>query len=182
MKHLSIIKLVFLLILISGTNCKKNPLSELDKLPPATQIGAKTFGCLINGKAWLPDNGCTLLCPSSLKFYYDNINGGQFSTRAELTVNGRSEYINFGLDSCNKTGSYIFSTGLSGRSFAYNDYKKLTCQTLFSNDTGTEINGYLNIARFDLQNGVISGTFEITLSRSGCETINITNGRFDAKL
>ncbi len=183
MKHkiLSLVWLMFITTILSSS-CKKNKISEIDKLPPATQTGVKTFGCLVNGKAWIPDNGCALLCPSSLKFYYDNINGGQFSTKTELTINGRKEYINFGFDSCNKIGEYIFSTGMPGRSFAYNDYNKPNCQTLFSNDTGTAISGYFNITRFDLPNGIISGTFEITLSKQGCETINITNGRFDAKL
>jgi len=26
----------------------------LEQLPPATQTGANTFGCLLNGEAWTP--------------------------------------------------------------------------------------------------------------------------------
>lgn len=40
----------------------------------------------------------------------------------------------------------------------------------------------MSITRFDLSMGIISGTFEFTLSKTGCETISITDGRFDAKL
>ena len=39
-----------------GASCKKNKpqKTELEKLPPVTQTGANTFGCLINGKAFTP--------------------------------------------------------------------------------------------------------------------------------
>src|SRR5688572_8072475 len=30
------------------------PVAEIDKLPPATQTGANTIGCLVNGKALVP--------------------------------------------------------------------------------------------------------------------------------
>jgi hypothetical protein len=40
--------------------------SEIDKLPPATQTGANTAGCLVNGKAFLPKGyfpgGASLYC------------------------------------------------------------------------------------------------------------------------
>jgi hypothetical protein len=39
--------------------CKKTkidpvPVPAIDQLPPITQTGANTFGCLINGNVWLP--------------------------------------------------------------------------------------------------------------------------------
>ncbi|MBS1557911.1 MAG: hypothetical protein JST69_04210 [Bacteroidetes bacterium] len=43
-----------MLLLASCDLFKKNdpkPLTELEKLPPATQTGKNTFGCLVNGKA-----------------------------------------------------------------------------------------------------------------------------------
>ena len=56
MKHLN---LVLLLIAFSslGLHCKKEEPSELSKLPPITNFGAQTFGCLINGKAWTAEYG-----------------------------------------------------------------------------------------------------------------------------
>jgi len=179
---LSITLLLSITFLLTASSCKKNKLSELDKLPPVTQTGANTFGCLVNGQAWIPDNGCTLLCPRALKFYYDNSSGGSFSARAELTINGRKEYINFAIDSCNKKGEYLFKTGMQERSFAYNNYNDNNCPTLFNQDSGVTIGGYVNINRFDLSNSIVSGVFEITLTKQGCKTIQITNGRFDAKL
>ncbi len=40
---------VLLIVLFS---CKKD-----DLLPAATQNGANTFGCKVNGKTWIPDGG-----------------------------------------------------------------------------------------------------------------------------
>lgn len=53
----------FLIVLLATTllaaSCKKDKAqddrTELEKLPPITQTGANTFGCLVNGKAWLPN-------------------------------------------------------------------------------------------------------------------------------
>jgi len=48
---------LFLLIvgLILITSCDKDDdQNPLDKLPPITQNGAQTFGCLINGKPFIP--------------------------------------------------------------------------------------------------------------------------------
>jgi len=42
--------LIFIFCIFLFINCKKN---ELDALPPATQNGANTFGCLVNGNAWV---------------------------------------------------------------------------------------------------------------------------------
>ena len=43
--------LLFLFIGCSGDDDSANP---LDQLPPATQTGANTFGCLINGEPFTP--------------------------------------------------------------------------------------------------------------------------------
>ena len=43
-----------------GSSCNKNEIPPTDnppQLPPETQTGANTFGCLVNGKVWLPKGG-----------------------------------------------------------------------------------------------------------------------------
>ena len=42
--------------------------------------------------------------------------------------------------------------------------------------------GKLIITRLDKQAGIISGTFSFTLYKPGCDSIRVTNGRFDRKL
>jgi hypothetical protein len=51
-----------------------------------------------------------------------------------------------------------------------------------SDDAGTYHKGTLTITRLDLQAGIISGTFEFTLAKPGCDTVRITQGRFDKRL
>ena len=44
-----------LFCMLSGMQCEKDQnIPEIDKLPPATQTGANTFGCLVDGKALIP--------------------------------------------------------------------------------------------------------------------------------
>ena len=53
---------------------------------------------------------------------------------------------------------------------------------LNSDDPGTYHKGMLTITRLDLQAGIVSGTFTFTLAKPGCDTIRVTQGRFDRKL
>src|SRR5437879_2197006 len=48
---------IWLVLLVIESCCKSDPpkpLTELEKLPPATQSGKYTMGCLLNGKAFVP--------------------------------------------------------------------------------------------------------------------------------
>ena len=55
-------KLPLYLALLLLTQCSKSNTDDpapvapnpVDALPPATQTGQRTFGCLLNGKAWTP--------------------------------------------------------------------------------------------------------------------------------
>jgi hypothetical protein len=49
--------LLLLLVTLSLSCCSKDdnkPVNPIDQLPPATQTGANTAGCLVDGKAFLP--------------------------------------------------------------------------------------------------------------------------------
>lgn len=74
-----------LAMLLLAANCKKpkheNP---IDQLPPETQIGANTFGCLVDGKAFIP-NGDPFGGPIK-KAAYQYVNG-----RNRLVVSGRKD-------------------------------------------------------------------------------------------
>ena len=81
--------LIFIFCLLLFNNCKKN---EQDALPPATQNGANTFGCLVNGKPWVSTGKPASLFNSGTKA----IEGGYIlrsllkdSARNNVFINGR---------------------------------------------------------------------------------------------
>ncbi|MFZ6025670.1 MAG: hypothetical protein ACOYVG_14565 [Bacteroidota bacterium] len=53
--------------------------------------------------------------------------------------------------------------------------------TYFSTEMDTNVSGTLTITKLERTNRIISGTFNATLSKTGCTTIQITDGRFDMK-
>lgn len=179
--------LILLLISVSAMQCKKEKTleDELAKLPLATQTGANTFGCLVNGKAWVAQNqDCAIFCDPSFRMYYDNFKGGSLSLIAYILnskENIHEEFI-ISFDSTNSTIFHYYHNTDDIR-FIYRDYfKNDNCTTLKSTDSLMKTEGNVLLSRYDLQNRIISGTFEFTLSKPGCDTIKVTNGRFDKKL
>lgn len=174
MKHISLIT-ILLLILTSSSNCKKNKLSELDKLPPITQTGANTFGCLINGKAYLP--GGWDGNHSNYRVFIDGIDSSldirtynlETTLKLQLTFGAMGLYTGLNIPFVNK------GTTILGIANIYNCYIPV-------NDSVYR-QGELKISRFDLQNGVVSGEFNCIIYKQACtDTVRITNGRFDKKL
>ncbi|NJL77321.1 MAG: hypothetical protein HC892_22145 [Saprospiraceae bacterium] len=45
-------------------------------------------------------------------------------------------------------------------------------------DSTCQYSGYLNITTYDYDLGKVQGEFELTITKPGCETITITDGRF----
>jgi hypothetical protein len=182
-----------LLLIIACANifaaCKKDKTepTELSKLPAATQTGANTFGCLVNGKAWVAQrNDCSIFCSPSFKIYYDGSNGGYVGIEALIIdiKNNIDERFDIVFDSSNfklihpiriinplTTASFKNFTGVNNCS-KYEHY---------SDSTVIHI-GNVILTRYDLPNGIISGTFDFILTKPGCEIISVTEGRFDKKL
>lgn len=175
---------LLLIIILGSPQCKKD-VDELSKLPPVTQNGERTFGCLVNGKAWMPENGNIIITDPALDFVYENSNGGLFYITAKRTILSKNidQGILFGLDSCTAERRYLYNNSPAQPvRFCFSNYNQDQCRTLFSLENDVSTSGFVAITRFDLSEGIISGTFEFTLSKSGCETIRITDGRFDGKL
>jgi hypothetical protein len=86
------------------------------------------------------------------------------------------EYVAIGMAQVDKIGVYNFDNSeVSGVSFfnEYCDYEK---------SSEVSLSGSLEVTKLDLQNGIVSGKFSFTLAKSGCETIHVTDGRFDGRL
>lgn len=179
-KSMRYIILTACLAMFIGASCKKNKptKTELEKLPPITQSGANTFGCLVNGKAWIPKG--YQFKPNFFIIVDPTFQNGNFDLRTYQYAKQEFERINIFSNGIRNNGNYSIKPG--GPVFV--DFRSdfFSCYYLHSVENFSS--GSLKITKYDLQNGIVSGEFECTLydSTINCDTIKITNGRFDYRL
>jgi len=167
-----------LFIAITFLACKKSNNNIGDSLPPITQEGKNTFGCLINGKVYLP-KGFEQNHPS-FEMIVDPTFNGNLNVRTFRKENGVTQ--SFGFTCYSVIGIGTFE--LPGQIYPLyaKDINSNNCYYVSSNNNFRS--GRVNITRYDLANGIISGTFEFKLydDQISCDTIYIKQGRFDKKL
>jgi len=153
---------------------KQPTLTELDKLPPLTFTGENTFGCLIDSVAFTT---------SIVYSVYQN----DFL----LTIGGRIQS-----DLQNNTDMTVSmvtrSTVNSGDTFLLNvegvedgsswgSYTTINDDTVCGRETNDVNTGRLAIEHIDKENFIISGTFNFIACTQDCDTVRITDGRFDLR-
>ena len=171
------ILLTLILCLFAFAKCNKDKIDN-NGLPAATQEGKNTLGFLLNGQVWKPQG---TRVTGNLSIDYDpNFNQGVFNIVAynfstpisEQFIIGVKDSLNF----INAPANFVLSnSSLLGVAFTNSN-----C-SLFSNEVSTSVSGKLTITKLDRTNRIISGTFNATMSKTGCATIQIADGRFDMK-
>ena len=161
--------------------CKKGSTTTTqDQLPPATQIGANTFGCLINGKVYIPKgyNGTGTPNPKiSLETFNGKLILGIVTNQLE---NGNPQgfvIISF-FDSVLSPGIYAYSDKMN---FSVGWAKVINNCFTPAGDTTVKKWGEGFITKFDNVNKIVSGTFNCKFKTQTCDTVFITDGRFDFK-
>ena len=182
MKTTTYLLLLSALLLTQCQLFKKDSPAPAEQLPAATQEGKNTFGCLVNGQAWTPKGNTGR---SNYRVNYDPSYAKGTLNVVAYRVRSKDEndqqYIGFSSDSLSKTGTYLINK--RGRYKAsFNDWLKECDYNFVFSDSTVYTSGSLTITRLDMTNGIIAGTFEFTLSKPGCDTIRVTQGRFDKKL
>lgn len=168
--------------------CKEDPIPtepEPDALPAATESGANTIGCKINGdEIWLSKYGDTSNTNISLEATYDTAGGIFFITavREDLTW-GNFERIEIHgssimQDPLQDDISY-YMTVEHDKVYGFYDFEPEDGCGHYFHDLGAP--GNLNITYLDTVAQVISGTFDMVLVNNGCDPANlvITDGVFD---
>jgi hypothetical protein len=168
----SCIPFVFLLISLLTLNlhCKENdggvfPDPPSPKMPAATQTGANTFGCYVNGKLWLPT-----------EFLFVDYQDGTLLVSAKNMKVPHS-----------KVKIYIADVVFSKDTYNIGDDTPSLTEGSYSSDmdfyyTDAIYTGKITLTRFDTINYIISGTFSFDAKHfSTGEIIHITGGRFDSK-
>ena len=170
---------LLLAALLGLSQCKKNDPDPVDQLPPATQTGAGTFGCLVNGQPWTPQGNDGT---SNYSVSYDrNYRDGTLSVSAYRIAGGGSSNQTVGVNSDSLRNTGVFRMKTRGRTGAAFIDHSTSCR-YYSQDANTYCRGQLTITRLDLQAGIVSGTFAFTLYKPGCDSVRVTDGRFDRKL
>jgi hypothetical protein len=170
-----------LTLLLLLTQCKKTEVLPQDQLPPATQTGQGTFGCLLNDKPWTP-SGYTGR-PNFVTIYDGGYAGGALQLKCTRYTSGSTfQSFTIGVANVKQTGTYTFgTTGLNGIGY-FDTSLDAACSIQRYSNPGAYKAGQLTITRFDLANHIIAGTFKFTVHQPGCDTLKVTHGRFDYTL
>jgi hypothetical protein len=149
------------------------PTTEIDKLPAMTQEGKNTFGCLVDGKAWVKERSGLL--HSGLNVGYDE-DTGQFGIVAD---NKQISYC-----SLNCEGQYVRDTvqyDMLVDDISFMDTSTI-CNEILKMSVYYCSKGYVKINHLSLETGIISDTFAFEAYDKVCnDTIRVTDGRFDVR-
>ncbi len=164
---------IFILTCSCFVQCKKNNNASISDnpygLPNATQTGAGVFACRINGVNFVA--GSVPFYMNYAQLVKDTIymNGG---IEQSLHFEGVGLFIkqivsigNYSIDSVKVGAAYTTDSTCAGISSQ--------ATTAFSK------NGIIKITKFDANNKIVSGSFNCTFSIPNCDTLHITDGRFD---
>jgi hypothetical protein len=174
-------RVVFCLLgaLLGLSQCQKPAVKPEDQLPPATRTGANSFGCLVNGEVWTPSGNNST---SNYTITVDpTFHGGNVDIHAYRYTDNLFQSLIFGGDSIPARAG-VYSLDKNPRSIYFIDKNLAPSCQYFYGDPGEYRRGSLTITRLDLQAGIIAGTFSFTLYTPGCDSIRVTQGRFDKKL
>ena len=184
MKLSKVLRLILIFsLLLPVTGCRKKAVepSELSKLPAETHTGARTFGCLLNGKAYLPVRSFFGQPSYQCEYIYMN-NGYYFSvTAGQEYFNPRSLtaiFLQTG-DLQIKDGDILplVDFGVLGKAFgSYNDY---TTNGVIRYRTNAMVKGELKITFLDLAKQIVAGTFSFDAINEKGDKVEVRNGRFD---
>ncbi|MEJ7676404.1 MAG: DUF6252 family protein [Segetibacter sp.] len=172
---------LYLLLFISISffpGCKKNK-PAIDQLPLATQTGAGTFGCLVDGKVFKP-KGSPFAGPI-LSCAYQYINDGySFQLKARQDIGDETLSVGLFTDSLAIAQGQTIKLFQNSVGKAYGQigkYKIGSSGSLYYTiPTGF---GEIKITKFDETNRIVSGTFWFDAINSNSEKVQVREGRFD---
>ncbi|GHT77139.1 hypothetical protein FACS189413_08680 [Bacteroidia bacterium] len=160
-------RFLFISLIIGSLGFYISCTEPFPELPPETQTGEKTFGCLVNGELVIAS------------WHYEWGLFGKYSvTEAHATYNREDDQLIINAK-CQFDSEFILSINHPyQRADLYID--KIRYQPPKSNEWMEAIHtGYLYITRLD---NIVSGVFSFNLEAEGKKTVSVTQGRFDLNL
>lgn len=144
----------------------------IDCLPPATQTGAGTFGCLVNGEPFVDNSGF-------FNCFYQLVDGEYyFGIQAEDNIEGIGQvFIGSNKRHIELNNIMNLNPDSSGNFYGGVNINELG-GTLRTPDSG----GIIIFTEFTTNLNIVSATFEFTVTDPNTGIIyEITEGRFDAQ-
>jgi hypothetical protein len=183
MKNPSLILIIIFISLLHPGCVKDPPPPSPEVLPPITQTGANTFGCLMNGSVWIPtwhDNNSSPPVTTSI----DNSNNFNLIATRLIKDNKQTTLakssISWHINNVKDTGTCFADPG-NPWAAEWIDYMR--CCYDYHPVCDHE-KSWIHVSRLDLTQKIISGTFQLTFinNMKPFDTIKITEGRFDWRL
>jgi hypothetical protein len=178
--------LLLLLLAIGSTwllSCTKDPPPNTNPppidytvLPPITQTGANTFGCLVNGEVWVPRVELWVPWYDLAASFSEKDGSGIGSITCRLLTEDQDDFMQvvFG-PTLLKTGEYFGGVNYASlRIGSMPRYKSSPLDSLLNR---------VSVTLIDTTQNIISGTFQFILrnSQGPPDIIMITDGRFDMR-
>ena len=170
------ITILFMLCILtfscSSDDDNANGSDPINQLPDATQTGENTFGCLLDGEAFIPGGGT-----NPLDCVYQFVDGEYYFQLQGRKRNDNFNLISIGIATIAKEidegETYNLLEQAEGNVFARYGFS-----ANFSY-TSTQDSGQLIITNLDMDNQIISGTFWFDVIDQNGELREIRDGRFD---
>ena len=164
-----------LLLLTQCSTCKDNEHTPREpKLPAETQTGVGMMGCRVNGKVFAATKttrvnatwGCKGDCISISGQLEDSEDSGALGLALNGVLTDDATFTLLDATQMPPNANY----GSAAFSYSACDY-----------DGRLIKNGQVTLTRFDEVARVASGRFAFVLYKPGCDTLRVTDGRFDVK-
>lgn len=169
MKNLLLL-LVTIFTLNSCESDNNKPKTELEKLPPATQTGRNTAGCLVNGQAMIRKGFSSKFnC-----FYQDQLN---FSLGYSMVINNVNKHINVTSLNQQFTEGQTYQLKEDSPGSKWGRYA-IDASIIYT--TTDIVTGELKITHHNYNKAIISGTFWFDAVNQYGEKVEVREGRFDA--
>ncbi|WP_439131895.1 hypothetical protein [Polaribacter sp.] len=193
----SIFKTVFFFSLINTLlSCSENDNEKqtfTPTLPAITKTGANTFGCFMDGKLLTPRDGNGGIKSTKKGITYsvspDDISYNEIYIDDWKSENGSLLRFHIADLKQKMESSYIINKSNCQNGFDANDNVNINCRVyddiekIYKWYCSTDNGGKLIITRYDINNRIVSGTFNCKMKNKDNpkDIIEITEGRFDIK-
>jgi hypothetical protein len=173
MKNLIYVLCFLPILAITSCNNDDDDCQGIDCLPPATQTGAGTFGCLVNGEPFV-DNSGFFNCFYQLvdgEYYFGIASTKDFGSIQQIVILSWMKEVQIGED-------IPLDQRIDG-----NFFSEIAFDCICPNATTTnQLDGFIRFTEFDTNQNIISALFEFTVTDSNTGMVyEITEGRFDAQ-